>query len=234
MNTSGRSYRRLFWTLALIGFALDQATKYGIFAWLFTTTPIGVAWDGRVICDTPHVVIPGYFNLVARYTDQPWEGDGPVHFLRTISAPNQPFLNHGALFGIGAGTAFGNYVFLGVSLTAALAITIWSMRSSAARDGYLCLALGLILAGALGNFYDRIIFGGVRDFLHAFNLPLPWGLDNWPVFNVADCCLVCGAGLLVLEAFFRKPAEASTPHANQQLQMKNEERGMRNEEVVGR
>ena len=108
--------------------------------------------------------------------------------------------------GIGGDTVFGNYLFLSISATAALAIIIWSMRAAAARDGYFCFALGLILGGALGNFYDRIVFGGVRDFLHFYNLPLPFGLDNWPVFNVADMCLVCGAALLVLETFLRKPA----------------------------
>lgn len=219
MSATTRSYRWLFWTLALIGLAADQASKYRIFAWLYG--------------QGPRVVVPNYFNLVAPYTDQTWVGDGIVHQLRTISAPHVPHLNHGALFGIGAGTEFGNYFFLGVSLIAALAIAIWSTRPSAGRDGYLCLTLGLILAGTLGNFYDRVIFGGVRDFFHAYNLPLPWGLDNWPVFNVADCCLVCGASLLVLEAFLRKPAQSTAPSEADQMQMKNEERGIENEEVIG-
>src|SRR5262249_38848832 len=88
-------------------------------------------------------------------------------------------------------------------------------RRSAARDRYLCIALGLILAGTLGNFYDRMVFGGVRDFFHFFNLPLPFRLDNFPVFNVADCCLVSGASLLVLEALFRKRVP-ETPQAELQ------------------
>src|SRR5262245_26987641 len=211
MSSTKRSYRWLFWLLALIGFAADQATKYSIFAWLYSTTPGAMTTDGRAICQNPVVVVSGYFHLVARYTDQPWEGDGLLHYLRTISGPNRPILNPGALFGIGAGTDFGNYFFLAVSLAAALAIIIWSTRPSAGRDGYLCFALGLILAGTLGNFYDRVVFGGVRDFLHAFNLPLPFGLDDWPVFNLADCCLVCGAILLVLEAVLRKPVHDAQP-----------------------
>jgi signal peptidase II len=200
MSSTTGSYRWLFWTLALLGLAADQASKYGIFAWL----------DGA----SPFVVVPNYFNIVAVYTDRIWEGEGLLHQLRTISSPHVPHLNHGALFGIGAGTSFGNYFFLGISLAAALAIIYWSTRPFAARDSYLCLALGSILAGTLGNFYDRIVFGGVRDFFHAYNLPLPFGLDNFPVFNVADCCLVCGAILLVLEAFLRKPVpEGNAPQS---------------------
>src|SRR5262245_23948553 len=207
MSTTNPSYRRLFWTLALIGFAADQASKYGIFAWLYGASP--------------YVVIPSYFNIVAPYTDQIWEGEGLLQQLRTISSPNVPHLNHGALFGIGGDTPFGNYFFLTISLAAALGIIFWSTRPSAGRDGYLCFALGLILAGTLGNFYDRIIFGGVRDFFHFFILNGDWQRFadndpqrywfNWPVFNVADCCLVCGAILLVLEAFLRKPAPESNP-----------------------
>ncbi len=68
----------------------------------------------------------------------------------------------------------------------------------------MCFALGLILGGTLGNLYDRIVFSGVRDFLwwHKY--------VDWPVFNIADCCLVCGAALLLIEAFFTKVEPALT------------------------
>jgi lipoprotein signal peptidase len=58
----------------------------------------------------------------------------------------------------------------------------------------------------MGNLFDRVVFGGVRDFLHYDH----W--FEWPVFNVADCFLVTGAGLLLLQAF-TAPAEpkAATP-----------------------
>ena len=78
----------------------------------------------------------------------------------------------------------------------------WSFRRLTACDGLLCTSLGLILGGTLGNFYDRAVFGGVRDFLY-----FHWKDDfKWPVFNVADCCLVCGAFLLLTQAFWAKPA----------------------------
>jgi lipoprotein signal peptidase len=74
----------------------------------------------------------------------------------------------------------------------------------------LCAALGLILAGTLGNLYDRVIFDGVRDFLYFYWI-------EWPVFNLADCFLVCGAGLLLLQAFLSQPATGSVPAAKNSL-----------------
>ena len=68
------------------------------------------------------------------------------------------------------------------------------------------LALSLVLAGAVGNVIDRILFGAVVDFLdfHAFG----W---HWPAFNVADSAITCGAVLLVWDAF--RPHRAGTPEA---------------------
>jgi lipoprotein signal peptidase len=116
--------------------------------------------------------------------------------LRAYSSNWMPTVNKGALFGMGQGA---NFVFALVSIFAAFVVLYWVHRPQSARDPFLCVALGLILAGTLGNLYDRLIFDGVRDFLH-------WNKwIDWYVFNVADVCLVCGASMLVLEAFFAKP-----------------------------
>lgn len=187
-NSAERRYRWLFWTLALVGFAVDQTTKYGIFAWLYN--------DGR---GDDYVLVPQSFNLIARYRHESVPEDASFRFLRTISGEHWPFVNHGALFGIGGQTGVGNLTFTMVSVTAALAIILWTLKSATGRDRYLCSALGLILAGTLGNLYDRLLFGGVRDFMHWYRF------IDWPVFNVADICLVTGASLLVLEALVRSP-----------------------------
>lgn len=57
-------------------------------------------------------------------------------------------------------------------------------------------AKALILSGALGNLYDRAIYGAVRDFIDVYF----GGVDgwHWPTFNLADMALVCGIGLLLL------------------------------------
>ena len=82
-------------------------------------------------------------------------------------------------------------------------ILFWSTRPSLTCDWLLCTALGLILGGTLGNLYDRLVFNGVRDFLHWYYA------FEWPVFNVADCCLVVGAGLLLTQAVFHRPEQSS-------------------------
>jgi len=67
------------------------------------------------------------------------------------------------------------------------------------------LALSLILGGAAGNLWDRMMYGHVVDFLDFFV-----GSYHWPAFNVADSAIVVGAGLLVFEILFSKtPAEKS-------------------------
>ena len=107
-----------------------------------------------------------------------------------------PRVNHGALFGLGQGhKGLANGFFAAVSVAAAVAIIIWGTRRHTSRERGLMAALGLILGGTVGNLYDRLVFGGVRDFLYFYKV-------EWPVFNVADCCLVVGAALLLVQAVF--------------------------------
>jgi lipoprotein signal peptidase len=192
-TTATRSYRWLFWTLAVLGLCLDQGSKYGIFAWMYN--------DGK---DNVAPVIPGVFQFDAKFSGETDAGDDWRSPLRTVFGDKLPEVNRGALWGIGgrrpgetAGSDF-NHFFALVSVIAALAIVAWSFRAATARDRWLCLALGLILAGTVGNLYDRVVFLGVRDFLH-------WTYFEFPVFNIADSCLVCGAALLLLQAFFTPP-----------------------------
>jgi len=91
-------------------------------------------------------------------------------------------------------------------MLAAAGILVWVSRKSTAQDRWLCAALGLIFGGTIGNLYDRLVFNGVRDFLYFYKV-------EWPVFNVADCCLVVGAIMLMLHAFFSREPKVETPAA---------------------
>ena len=97
-------------------------------------------------------------------------------------------VNHGAVFGLGQGWG---WFFLGFS-TLALGLIVWVFVTSRARQWAVHIALGLILAGALGNMYDRIVYQGVRDMLK-FNVS--W----YPfIFNLADVLLCVGVPVLML------------------------------------
>ncbi len=177
-----RSFRILLWTLALVGVALDQGTKYSMFAWLKPradhTARVFKAETGPA------------FDIQAR------------HIYNTATEDYEPQVNSGALNGwLIDYKDKANNGFAVVSLLAAVAIIGWSFRNTTARDRWLCIALGLILAGTVGNLYDRVWFGGVRDFLDFYWTDGAGTAHHWPTFNVADCCLVSGACLLLAQSF---------------------------------
>ncbi|HIF91576.1 MAG TPA: signal peptidase II [Myxococcales bacterium] len=64
-------------------------------------------------------------------------------------------------------------------------------------------AIGAVLGGAIGNLSDRVVYGEVIDFLDV----RLWGGYIWPTFNMADCWIVVGVGLLMLEMFLEPDIE---------------------------
>ncbi len=93
--------------------------------------------------------------------------------------------NTGAAFGL---FPQGGVVFLVIAVIVS-AIILYYYRQVSSHGWLIRLALGLQLGGALGNVIDRVRLGYVVDFLDVW---------RWPVFNVADSCVVIGVGLLVL------------------------------------
>jgi signal peptidase II len=112
--------------------------------------------------------------------------------------------NEGAAFSLFAETASPHivrWVLVTFSLLAALVVLVLLVRLGS-RFTVTTIALALILAGALGNVHDRILYGSVVDFVevHIFSY-------HWPDFNVADSSVVTGACLLLLGSFFEKKPE---------------------------
>jgi signal peptidase II len=103
-------------------------------------------------------------------------------------------VNQGAVFGLGQGNVGW---FLAFSVVA-LAVIIWVFATSGAKHRVVHLALGLILAGALGNMYDRAIHHGVRDMLKFYVNWFPY------IFNIADMLLDIGVPLLIVRWLFVK------------------------------
>ena len=82
---------------------------------------------------------------------------GHVYWLWTGHVGIQLSRNWGALFGIGQGMV---WLFATLSIAAAMAIPLWLFRFGAARDAWLTFALGGVMAGVLGNLYDRLGLSG--------------------------------------------------------------------------
>ncbi|WP_084081017.1 signal peptidase II [Edaphobacter aggregans] len=115
-------------------------------------------------------------------------------------------LNTGAAFSFLADTASPDMVRKGLiffSVAAVLIVGVMLLRSCDCFSKT-CIALALILGGAVGNLYDRIVYHYVIDFIDVHVGPY-----HWPDFNFADSAIVIGACLLILE-IFRPQKEAET------------------------
>jgi signal peptidase II len=120
--------------------------------------------------------------------------------------------NHGAVFGLGQGQ---KWLFLGVSVVAIGFLSY--LFATSGRQRLYQIILGMLLAGVLGNMYDRIVFGYVRDMIHAlpgWQWPGTWQVGSYPgkgrevfpfIFNVADILLCVGVGMMVVYSLFADP-----------------------------
>lgn len=129
---------------------------------------------------------------------------GATWWLWTDYVGFQTSLNQGALFGIGQGKV---WLFASLSIFAGGAILYWLFIVGAAADRLLTFALACIMAGVMGNLYDRLGLWwtpqfaaypkyAVRDFIL-----VQYQQWVWPNFNIADSLLVCGAAMLIVHAW---------------------------------
>ena len=115
--------------------------------------------------------------------------------------------NRGAAFGLFADSPsewkIGILVLFSIVALVVVSALLWRNSHSMNTTG---IGLALILGGAIGNWWDRLLSGRVVDFLLFYV-----GQYQWPAFNVADSAIVIGAGLLVIEILFTKaPATAKS------------------------
>ncbi len=125
---------------------------------------------------------------------------------RVIIIPNYFDLtlvwNRGAAFGIlGQAPEFiRKLILIGASSIAAILTIAYAYFKNTRLSTFELVALALIAGGAIGNLYDRIFIGKVRDFIdvHIYSY-------HWPAFNIADSAITIGIVLFVVyELFFRK------------------------------
>jgi len=112
--------------------------------------------------------------------------------------------NKGAAFGIRLGED-SRWFFVPVTLVA-LGLLAALFRQASSRDYLRVTAVSLVVSGALGNLYDRIRWSqGVVDFIG----PIDLGFWDFPIFNVADMAITCGAILLALSFWMEEQEERS-------------------------
>ncbi|MFA5855348.1 MAG: signal peptidase II [Candidatus Gracilibacteria bacterium] len=101
--------------------------------------------------------------------------------------------NNGIVFGIDM-PAWGVYALTILVLCAGLYLALKSATMQSRKNLF---ALGLLLAGAVGNFVDRVRIGAVIDFVKVY-----W----WPTFNLADVFIVVAVGIFALEILTNEEA----------------------------
>ena len=127
------------------------------------------------------------------------------YFILGESLDLMPFFNLVLAHNTGAAFSLLNdadgwqrWLFTAIAVIASAWI-VWLLRKHPQQKLF-CLALALILGGALGNLLDRIVYGYVVDFLD-----FHWQASHFPAFNLADAAITCGALLMLLEGFMKKP-----------------------------
>lgn len=158
-----------------------RAMMYGLAGAVFAIDRL-TKWiiETHVSIYDSHVVIPGFFEIVHS-------------------------TNQGAAFGLFSESTseWRTVLLIGFAVIALITLVVMLWRTSR-LDRKTSIALALILGGAMGNVFDRVVReGGVTDFLLFYI-----GSYQWPAFNAADSAIVIGSGLLLLDflKFKRQPA----------------------------
>jgi len=162
---------------------LDSRLKaYGLSALVFAADRLTKSIvETRLSAFDVHRVIPGFFDIVHSQ-------------------------NRGVAFGLmnGSNSALRTVVLI-VFSSVALVLVAGLLWRVSRLDRWTATGLALVLGGAAGNLFDRVVWGRVTDFLEFYIGDL-----HWPTFNLADSCIVIGSGLLLLELLRpkRQPAGA--------------------------
>jgi signal peptidase II len=138
--------------------------------------------ETRVSFFDSYPVIPGFFDIVRSQ-------------------------NRGVAFGLfnDSTSEWRTTLLVAASVAAVGLVTVMLWNASRLDRLSLC-GLVLILGGAAGNVYDRIVAGQVTDFLDFYI-----GHYHWYTFNLGDSAIVIGSGLLLIHLFRAKEQAANVP-----------------------
>jgi len=117
--------------------------------------------------------------------------------------------NPGVAFGFLAEAtgAWRNMLLIGLSVAVLVFIStlLWRPQNGIAQSWMVRIGLALVLGGALGNLYDRVVHGTVTDFVEVYA-----GNHYFPAFNVADSSITIGAALLLLDMWRSRERKRET------------------------
>jgi signal peptidase II len=160
-----------------------RAKAYGMAAAVFAVDRITkMLVESRVSTIDTIRVIPGFFDIIHSQ-------------------------NRGVAFGIfnDSTSEWRTTALIVLSIAAVIFVSILLWRPEK-LDRWSFWGLSLVLGGAAGNLFDRVLWGRVTDFLEVYI-----GEHHWPTFNVADSAIVIGSALLILDMLRPKRQAANVP-----------------------
>ncbi len=170
--------------VALIVLAIDQGVKYWImYAHVAGTLGYTGSWYDVSALRT---FLSG--SAVAQQNAIPQNGT----FIVLSFTPNDA-----ALWGLGSGTPWASRLLLALTAVFIFLLIFFSIRASKKLPALSRVIVGLLIGGSIGNLFDRVAFGYVRDMICTKFI-------DFPVFNIADSAICIAIALLLFEAFFRK------------------------------
>ena len=169
-----------------------MAARFGKLAWLWISLLVIAAdqiskhwFDANFALYQQAVVIPDLFSWTLAY-------------------------NRGAAFSFLANEAGWQRWFFAVIACAVSAVLVIWLKRLKAHETWLAIALALVLGGAIGYLYDRVVLGHVVDFI-LVHWKTEW---YFPAFNIADSAITVGAVMLALDMFRgNKPASSGVTGA---------------------
>lgn len=122
---------------------------------------------------------------------------GPAYSIELLPFFNLTYVhNYGAAFSfLSDAGGWQRWMFSIIALGVSGMLVYW-MRQTPATQRMVNVSYALIIGGALGNLFDRLVHGYVVDFLDFF-----WGTSHFPAFNLADSAICVGAALMLLDSF---------------------------------
>jgi len=169
--------------------SLPRSTTIAIAVGIFVLDRLTKLWiEQNVSVYDNYSVIPGFFDIV--HTK-----------------------NRGAAFGMFAegDSALRTLLLIGVSIAVLLFIAVMLLRRpkpGTPATRLTLYGLSLVMGGAMGNIYDRVVHGMVTDFLEFYVRSY-----RFAAFNIADSAITIGAGLLILD-MWRTRNRSHVPEAN--------------------